>query len=137
MRKQRDPRMNDRMMNRRTGSKLVFALLVLVGVSAGARILFHRPTLADYIGEECEVFFRHDVLGQGNDIPSSVTATGVNGAKVSIEGELLEVNEDWVILKTVKHHPSGDMQIEIRHVPLANVLFIERETYRRNPSERL
>lgn len=116
------------MMKRSTWGKLVFGLVLLVGVWAGTRVLFHRPTLADYIGEECEVFFRHDVLGQGNDIPSSVTATGVNGADVSIKGELLEVNEDWVVLKTMKHHPSGDTEIQIRHVPLANVLFIERET---------
>ncbi len=53
-------------------------------------------------GEQVAVFVRHDVLGQASEIPSSLEAGVVNGAKVAVYGRLIRSSKDWIVVETAK-----------------------------------
>ncbi len=51
------------------------------------------------IGQECDIQFRRDALGQSADLPTSPTVGGINGATVNISGTLVSSNAEWVWIK--------------------------------------
>jgi hypothetical protein len=54
------------------------------------------------IGEIVKVQFRRDALGSAHDLPVSPTTDSQNGARVSLSGTLMLVNEDWIVLEYQK-----------------------------------
>jgi hypothetical protein len=53
-------------------------------------------------GEEVIVQFRRDALGSAHPYPVSPRIERINGVTVSLSGELLTINEEWVVLKNKK-----------------------------------
>lgn len=51
------------------------------------------------IGQQCEIQFRRDALGQSADLPTSPTVGGINGATVNISGTLVSSTAEWVVIK--------------------------------------
>ncbi len=43
--------------------------------------------------------FRRDALGAAAQLPVSPTTNGINGAQVSITGQLVTIAEDWIALE--------------------------------------
>lgn len=44
------------------------------------------------------VYFRSDVLGKSGDLPTAVLADSMNGARISLPGEIVELRSDAVVL---------------------------------------
>lgn len=51
------------------------------------------------IGQQCEIQFRRDALGQGAELPTSATTGNINGATVNISGTLVSATAEWVVIK--------------------------------------
>jgi len=45
------------------------------------------------------VFIRRDMLGAATNLPISPTATSINGASVSVQGRLLDINHEALLLE--------------------------------------
>ncbi len=50
------------------------------------------------IGSTCCVQFRRDALGCAASLPVPPTSNNFNGANVSVEGKLLRIDSDWLVL---------------------------------------
>lgn len=76
----------------------VFAALVAVTILlSGCGRPGQPPT-----GKNVTVQFRRDALGSAHTLPISPTTDSQNGAKVSLQGKLIKVNEEWVVLEYQK-----------------------------------
>ena len=49
--------------------------------------------------EQVTVQFRRDALGASHALPISPTVDSMNGANVTLKGELLAVNKNWVVVQ--------------------------------------
>lgn len=73
-------------------------MIVALAVSACARPA--EPAVAPLpLGERCTVQLRRDALGAGADLPVPPTTNSINGADVSISGELVRADQDWLVLR--------------------------------------
>lgn len=75
----------------------------------------HRKLLKDRYGERCTVQLRRDALGAGADLPVPPTTSMINGAEVTVAGELLTYDTDGLMITT----PEGQLWI-----PAASVLLV-------------
>jgi hypothetical protein len=89
---------------------LVFPLLMLLCLAGCTRRHANAPSpfLAQHIGEHCTVQFRRDALGSGAPLPVSPLTNGINGADVSMGGELLAAEGDGIV---IQHSHNGRIWI--------------------------
>jgi len=90
-----------------SNQRLAAALLIVtltVGCSSG-----QPPT-----GKQVTVQFRRDALGSGGGMAIPPTTTVMNGANVSLSGQLREVHPEWVVL----HDKGNDYWIQRESVLL-------------------
>lgn len=52
------------------------------------------------LGARCTVQLRRDVLGAGASAPIAPTVQSYNGADVSISGDLIRADDDWLIVRS-------------------------------------
>lgn len=71
--------------------------------------------LKSLVRKNCTVFFRHDVLGQADSMPSNFEADVINGAPVSVTGKLVTGSDEWILIET---------ESKRLYIPRSNVLFI-------------
>ena len=72
---------------------IIISLLALLIVFACCGRPSQPPT-----GENVIVQFRRDALGSAHGLPVSPTTGSRNGSDVCLSGELLSVNEEWIVL---------------------------------------
>jgi len=89
--------------------------LILWGVIGCSKSSHTDQVLNQLKNKRCTVFFRHDILGQADSIPSNFDGDVINGARVSLTGKLLSSNQGWISIET---------DSRIFHIPIANVLLV-------------
>jgi hypothetical protein len=75
-------------------------LICLVLVVAGAVIVFSLPSTSPKAGANCRVQFRRDALGVNSPSPIPIATVMHNGAEVTLSGQFVRMNSDWLVLKT-------------------------------------
>ena len=91
----------------------VFSVTACDKPSSGLSVEREIPT-----GTYCTIQFLRDALGGSTNLPISPTTSSINGAKVAISGYMLEMNDEWIVLKT---QTDGGNELWI---PRRNVLLI-------------
>ena len=99
---------------------LALALPFVLGacnIEAGnAASTSHRKLLKDRYGERCTVQLRRDALGAGSELPVPPTTSSINGADVTVVGELLTYDTDGLLLGT----PEGQLWVPAQSVLLVS-----------------
>lgn len=77
-------------------------LLPLTGCEVSAAKSADSATVQESIelpvGANCTIQFRRDALGANMSNPISPTTGSINGAEVSVHGQLKGINDDWVVI---------------------------------------
>jgi hypothetical protein len=77
----------------------VLVCLMLLSAGCGSTInLKIEPPITAKIGQRCIVQFRRDALGTAAPTPVPPTTGSLNGAEVTIAGELKKVNPGWIVV---------------------------------------
>jgi len=119
--------------------KFVAAMLVAFLFVGLACWYIHHPnrprTVDPKPGTFCTVQFRRDALGGAANLPVSPTTTNINGATVSLQGELIAVSHDAILLDQVNDHyiVSDVPQMKRFWIPRSSILSIEYEPARTFP----
>jgi hypothetical protein len=92
------------------------ALLTLTALVAGCDISRPDSMLAGRPGDTCIVYFCRDALGMAADSPSPPTTGAQNGADVTLVGEIVRQNDNWLVIK----HEGREFSI-----PVESILMIE------------
>lgn len=77
---------------------LAISLTVMTMILSGCGRPSQPPT-----GKNVTVQFRRDALGSAHSLPISPTTDSINGARVSLTGKLIIINEEWVVLDFEKN----------------------------------
>ncbi len=96
----------------------------------------HRPKdVEPKLGQYCLVQFRRDMLGRASDLPVSPTTNSINGVTVAIEGKLLAINRDAILIERQNPAYIINEKPKITHVwiPRSYILLIEFEPVRNVP----
>jgi hypothetical protein len=81
----------------RTPLLVIFTFGLLAACDSGA---YSPASVAQPpVGQMVTVQFRRDALGGAAELPVSPTTNSVNGAVVSLAGNLTQVNRDWLVLQ--------------------------------------
>jgi hypothetical protein len=116
-----------------------FAAAILLVLIAGVACWFihhpkphHPPSIVPKPGTLCTVQFRRDALGAGNGLPVPPTVNNVNGATVSIQGELIAVSHEAIFLDQVDatYIFNGVPHMKRFWIPKSSILSIEYEPTR-------
>ena len=70
------------------------------------------------VGADCIVQFKRDLLGGTNATPISPTTTNQNGADLTVQGTLVKIDSDWVVIKDAMH------ATHLWWIPRQNVLML-------------
>jgi hypothetical protein len=90
---------------------------ILVCGCSNAQSISEKHPLAERIGKRCRVQFRRgDGLGSGANLPVSPTTGEINGAEVSVIGQLRAVSSDWIALESDKRE---------YYIPRASILLVQ------------
>ena len=86
-------------MKRFTGWIVPCAALAAVLCMSGCSSFSPPPTtmVTDHVGEECTVYYRHNMLGTSG-LMASPLSDEVNGTQLSVHGKLIEEGADWIRL---------------------------------------
>ena len=119
------------------GIAVFLVLFLLAGIACW---YIHHPNRPRYINPEmdlkpgtiCTVQFRRDALGTAKDLPVSPTTNSINGAIVSMRGELIAINHDVILLDQVNNHyiVNDVPQMKRFWIPKSSILSIEYEPAR-------
>jgi hypothetical protein len=94
--------------------------------------LHHPSAIAPKPGTLCTVQFRRDSLGAASNLPIPPTTNIVNGSAVSIQGELIFVSPEAILLDQVNAHyiVNGVPNMKRFWIPKSSILAIEYEPER-------
>ena len=97
----------------------------------------YEAYLAPKPGTMVTVQFRRDALGAASNLPISPTTGSINGARVSIQGNLVAVNQEAVLLLSMEGHSrriiDGIPQPRLLWIPKSSILMID---YHEGPETR-
>ena len=81
-----------------------FCVLVLTAMigCGGAPPAPPDPMLSARVGDNCTVYFRHDVLGLAGNAPAAPTVGNFNGGALQLTGKLLRLNAEWIASASAK-----------------------------------
>lgn len=84
---------------------LIFCWVCLAGAVCGCNSSppSDESTFSRKIGSGCVVQFRRDALGAAASLPVSPRTGEINGASVTVAGELVRVTNTWVVIRTGDH----------------------------------
>ena len=116
-------------------SLMAILIILIVGIFCWH---VHRPKPSRWRpidlepGTMCTVQFRRDVLGAATTLPVSPTANSINGSTVSIQGELVAVTHEAILLDQVdEHYIVNDVpRMQRFWIPKSSILSIEYESAR-------
>jgi hypothetical protein len=66
--------------------------LVVCGCASGS-------TMSPPIGSTCSVHFRRDSLGVASESPIPISTGTHNGAEIILSGEIVKMDDEWLVLK--------------------------------------
>ena len=112
--------------------KFVTAIFVILIAGIICWHIHHPRAIDPPPGTMCTVQFRRDVLGAAHDLPIGPTTNNINGAIVSMTGELIAVSREAILLDQVnEHYIVNDVpQMKRFWIPRSGILFIEYEPAR-------
>jgi hypothetical protein len=95
----------------------------------------HPQAIAPKPGTLCTVQFRRDALGAASNSPIPPTVTSINGSGVTMQGELISVGPEAILLDQINDHylVNGVPNMKRFWIPTGSILFIEYEPERTFP----
>lgn len=101
---------------------ILFALITLLAFTGCIKQLkednqMGYPILSKEIGSEVTVFLKRNELGMAANLPLSPSSSGINGAGATLNGKLLKVNENGILISLYNSDHSA-------WVPLHSILHI-------------
>lgn len=71
-------------------------------------------------GSNCTVHFRRDYMGVASEGPISIGTNGYNGANITLGGEVIRVDDTWLVLKVGDNNREWIPREAILHITVFN-----------------